>query len=130
MVPLIWPLVCGMLQRAIDHSHGELDQAGVYKSMVNGDMLLVTITREKEIVAAIAMEQRNFDTGKKILNLTLVGGDSVHEWMEQIDEITLKLAKDYGCTEIYLIGRRGWTKLLKKVGYEVIHTVVRKKVGG
>lgn len=129
MIPIMWPLVEEKLSRAVAHSNGELSSDQVMKDMMSGKMLLITVSNDEGIVAALALEQRDFPTGKRILNITLAGGSDSAEWIEQIDDITQKLAKDYKCDEVYIIGRKGWVRALKSIGYEVIHTVVGKKVG-
>ena len=130
MVPIVWPMVEDMLKRPLEHSNNELNIETVFMRIIKGDMLLVTISKGSDIVAAIAIEQTTFDTGKKIMNLTLVGGDDMHEWMHKFDEVTQNLAKDYGCEEIYIIGRKGWVRALRSLGFDTVHTVVSKKVGG
>ena len=129
MVPMLWPLVSGLLQKAINHSNGEMTPVDVLERMCAGSMLLVTITEGEKIVTALALEQRSFSSGKKVLNLTLAGGEDLHKWMHQLDEITQNLAKDYGCDEIYIVGRAGWVRALRDIGFNKIHTVVTKKVG-
>ena len=130
MVPLMWPLVSDMLNGAIDHANGELDEKDVFSRIIKGSMLLVTISQGSDIIAALGLEQRDFGTGKRILNVTLAGGSNAKDWIEQMDDVVHELAKDYKCDEVYIIGRKGWTRVLRDLGYETIHTVVSKKVGG
>ena len=127
-VVYMWPVVKGMLERAIAHSNGEITSEGVLKSAIEGETLLVTISEEKEVVAAIAIEQRNFDSGLRILNLTLVGGNEMASWMDKFSEIADNLARDYKCDEIYIIGRPGWVRTLRRLGFEAVHTTVSRKV--
>lgn len=129
MIPVMWPLVEEHLQRAIDQSNGELDKDDVFSRMVRGNMLLITLSRQTDIVAALALEQRDFDSGKKVLNITLAGGSESDNWIDKMDEVTQQLGKDYGCDEIYIVGRAGWVRKLKRIGYGIVHTVVSKKVG-
>ena len=129
LVHIVWPLVEEYLQRAVDHSNGEMSIEDVYMRMVKGSMLLVTISVKSDIVAAIAIEQRDFPSGKRVMNLTLLGGSDLVDWMDQFSEIADKLAKDYKCEEIYIVGRQGWVRSLRRLGFEPVHTVVSRKVG-
>jgi hypothetical protein len=127
-VVFMWPIVKSMLARAIAHSNGELEIDDILKRSIDGEILIVTISQEEEVVAAIAIEQRTFNSGKRILNLTLVGGNEMVNWMDKFSEIANNLAKDYKCDEIYIVGRPGWTRTLKRLGFETVHTVVSRKV--
>ena len=129
LIQLVWPVVEGFLQQAVDHSNGEMCIEDVFKRLIKGNMLLVTISVESDIVAAIAIEQRNFGSGKRVLNLTLLGGSEMEHWMDEFSDIADKLAKDYKCDEIYIVGRKGWVRALRSYGFETVHTVVSRKVG-
>lgn len=129
-VVFMWPIVKSMLARAITHSNGEIEIDEILKRAIDGEVLIVTISEEKEVVAAIAIEQRDFNSGKRILNLTLVGGNNMSSWMDKFSEIANNLAKDYNCDEIYIVGRPGWTRTLRRLGFETIHTIVARKVTG
>lgn len=127
-VVFMWPVIKSMLERAISHSNGEITSEDILKRSIEGEILIVTISVKAKVVAAIAIEQRNFNSGKRILNLTLVGGDEMASWMDKFSEVANNLAKDYNCDEIYIVGRPGWTRTLKRLGFETVHTVVSRKV--
>jgi len=129
LVPVVWPMVEKHFQRAISHSNGEMTMKEVYDKMLKGSMLLVTISVESKIEAAIAIEQRVFPSGKRVMNLTLLGGSAMEHWMDEFSDIADKLAIDYNCDEIYIVGRKGWVRALKNYGFETVHTVVGRKVG-
>ena len=128
MIPIMWPIVFGMLEEAVDHSNGELDMETIFTKMVKQEMILVVISEDTDVIAAIALERRNFDSGKRILNVTLAGGTDMNKWVDQLDRTLVELAKEHKCDDIYIIGRRGWVKVLKSRGYGIIHTVVGKQV--
>lgn len=129
MIPLVWHTVAPMIQMAVEYSHGELDLEDILARLTNNEMLLLTVSEGDLIIAALTIEKRDFASGKNILNVTTAGGADLHLWMDQLDPIIDELAREHGCTEIYIVGRPGWMRLLKGIGYEKIHTVVSKKVG-
>ena len=129
LIPVIWPIVKPMLEAPIKYSHNELCIDDMYDRLIKGEMLLLTINKKSEVVAAITCEKRDFPTGKTILNVTTAGGSALQDWFEDLDKVMDRVAKEYGCEEIYIVGRPGWVRVLKNVGYEKIHTVVSRKVG-
>ena len=129
MIPVVWHMVSPMIEMAIEHSNGELDLDHMYKRLLDSEMVLLTISEGDRIVASLTVEKRDFPSGKRIMNITTAGGADLHLWMADLDGIMDQLAIEHGCSEIYIVGRPGWLRLLKDIGYERIHTVVSKKVG-
>lgn len=129
MIPLLWHTVSHMIQMAIEHSNGEMDLGEVLDRLLKNEMILLTVSEEDNIIAALTVEKRDFPSGKSILNITTAGGADLDLWVDEIDKVTNELAKEHGCSEIYIVGRPGWMRKLKNIGYERIHTVVSKKVG-
>lgn len=129
MLPLVWFEVKPMIQAAVDHSNGELDIDQIKERLLKKEMLLLTVSREDNIVAALTLEVRHFPSGMNILNITTAGGSELHLWMKDVDKVIDDLALQHNCEEVYIVGRPGWEKLLKTQGYNKIHTVVSRKVG-
>ena len=129
LLPIVWPQIEPMLSKAVAHSNGEICISDIYERSISGDMLILTASSDDEILVALAIEKREFATGKAVLNVTLAGGERLKEWMEEIDKSLVQLAKDYNCSELYIVGRNGWDRALKHIGYGRVHTVVSKKIG-
>lgn len=128
LLPVIWPRVEEMIDMAIAHSNEELSISSIYNKLLEGDMLLVTINEGDSIVAALTLERRHFDTGKDVLNVVTAGGADMHIWVEEMDDILQKLAKQFKCEEIYIVGRQGWVRTLRDLGYQRVHTTLSKRV--
>ena len=128
MVPVLWPVMFEKLEKAVECANGELDMEDVFSKMMNKIMLPIVISEGENIIAVIAVEVRDFDSGKRILNVTLAGGSKLDSWVALLDETLIGLARDKNCSEIYIVGRAGWQRAIKKYGYGAIHTVISKKV--
>lgn len=126
---LVWHVVEPMIQAAIEKSNEELTTKAIYDKVIKGDMLLVNITEGDKILSAVTLEKRDFDSGKSVLYICTAGGVDLYKWQNLIDEVSMDIARDSGCDEIYIIGRPGWQKMLTSNGYELVHTILRKKVG-
>lgn len=128
MLKIIWPKVSHMIQVAIDHSNGELTLDSMYERIENAEMLLLTVNEGDRVVATLTIDKRDFESGKKTLNVVTAGGSDMHIWINEVDRVLNELAKEHGCEDIYIIGREGWVRTLKQIGYEKIHTTLSKKV--
>jgi hypothetical protein len=128
MIELIWPKVEMLIERPILHSNGELCIHEIKKMLIASTMLLLTVQKDEDVLAAIAIERYTFPTGKRVLNITTAGGSELDLWMERILDTCESLAKEHDCEEVYIVGRHGWGRMLKKNGYDVIHTTLSKRV--
>ena len=88
----------------------------------------VSRTVEKADIILPIFDIIDFESGIRALNIQCAGGDILDEWFEQIEAIANSLAKEHGCKNIYIIGRAGWARKMKGLGYKTIHTVIAKEV--
>ena len=123
-----WDELYAFMKLAVDHSNGELDEVSCKNQVEDGDLLVAAVYDDKTLVAVVAFELLLFTTGKRALNIQLAGGASLDDWFERIDEVSNMLAKSRECSEVYIVGRAGWQRKLKQLGYKVAHTVLHKEV--
>lgn len=123
-----WDIILPLLEKGMSYSHGEIDADSVFTKLMNKELNLLVAFENQAIVAALTLEQFQFDTGKRVLNIQLAGGDSLDKWFVQMDELINGIAKQYNCSEVYIIGRKGWSKKLNHLGYNEAHVVLHKEV--
>ena len=41
------------------------------------------------------------------------------KWFERIDEVANAIAKARDCSEVYIVGRAGWQRKLKQLGFRL-----------
>lgn len=128
MVDIMWCDIKPLIEIALEHANGEITIEWMYEQIKAGDMLLFLVCRDNEILSAITFEKRTFDSGKDVLVITTAGGSSLYDWMDLVLDKANEVAKDSACSDVYVIGRKGWGKPLKERGYDYIHTVFSKKV--
>jgi hypothetical protein len=51
------------------------------------------------------------------LELLVLCGDNMREWLSDLNDITINYAEDCGCSLRELHGRKGWIRELKKFGF-------------
>ena len=130
MIELVWDKVTPHIDRVIEVAHGELTRESLFKRLISGNTLLITISLGADIVACNTLEVRTFDSGTKALFIPVVGGYDLDEWMPEFLVIAKAIAKDYECTELRgLAVRPGWTKKLKPHGWENVHMVIKCDLG-
>lgn len=130
MLEVIWPSAKDMVELAIEHSNKELTIDSIYDRLLIGEMLLITVLEEDKMVAALTIEKNIYPSEKEVILVTAAGGADMYLWIDKAMELVERIAKQQGCEEIYIIGRTGWAKVLKQKNFDVIHTVLSKKVGG
>ena len=81
----------------------------IYDDAIFGEILLIKIGD----VAAAALEI----AGESLHGVSLAGED-MDEWLGDLDVYLKAMAKELGLKEITLLGRKGWSKVLKKFNYE------------
>ena len=70
--------------------------------------------------------QKSCNTPKKVFHVFLGGGD-----MDQLTDMhssVIAFAKQLGCKELTMSGRVGWSRALKKHGWEHAHTTLYKEI--
>lgn len=129
-IPMLWPLVSPQIEMAIEHSNKELTLESIYERLESTEMILLTVMEEGNVMAVLTLEKNHYPSGKITLNVTTTGGADMHLWLDKALGLCESIADQQGCDEIYIIGRAGWSRVLKDKGFDTVHTVLSKKVGG
>ena len=129
MIPLLWVTAKPLIEVAVEHSNGELDIDLIYKKLIGEEMALITVTEDGNVLACLTVEKRIYNSGKNVLNITTAGGEGIHKWMGELSPLMDDMARKYDCTEIYIVGRPGWDRMIKDFGFQKIHTICSRKVG-
>lgn len=124
----VWPEVFGFVADAVGYSNGELTIPYVKDKLISGDWVMFVMMEGEVIVASIILVVRDYPSGKKTLHGLLAGGSKLEQWMDKIYDVAQAVAKEQGCSELYVAGRPGWQRLLKSKGFTLIHTTLSTKV--
>lgn len=128
MIEQYWHEIEPFIIKAIDESNGELDIPSIKEKIRCKELLISTIFKDKELIAAVSFEVTDFESGKKVLHINLASGDYMDLWYKDIDSLADQLAKMQGCSEVYIVGRKGWEKQMKHLGYKHTHTIISREV--
>lgn len=108
---LIWQQVAPLLKPALDNTYDIIDiEKGLQE---NRFQLFISWNNKVEsaVVTEIAVYPR-----AKVLRYFLAGGTNLDNWLEKIQQVIEKFAKNNNCTQVEVAGRKGWVKKLK--GYK------------
>lgn len=123
-VDRVWHLVAPMIMRALKRDGNRTPIHQVYEQIKLEDKQLWLAVRDTEILAAgvtTILDYRN----KRVLLFEYAGGKDIKRWAHL--RFTLEeFAREKGCQEIEILGRKGFTRLFKD--YTPTFIVMRKSL--
>jgi hypothetical protein len=111
-----WPEAEALLEPA--RSRGD------FPSVLDEDEVLFAVMEGEDLLAvATASRRRDNATGEIYVEVTLIGGRDHRRWLAELDKVIGAAATEAGATRMIGIGRAGWAKSLKRMGWERIRAV-------
>jgi len=108
---LIWQQVAPLLKPALDNTYDIMD---IEKGLLENRFQLF-ISWNNKVESAVVTEIAVYPRAK-VLRYFLAGGTNLDNWLEKIQQVIEKFAKNNNCTQVEVAGRKGWVKKLK--GYK------------
>jgi hypothetical protein len=121
-IPVAWPGVVNHITQALKYSY-ELELEEVRRKLLTGEMQLWLVTDEGRLKATLVTE-----ITPPIFNLLLVGGEDVDEWIDHLVEVCEWFGAQHGCKYLEVVGREGWRKIGRRLGFEHLYTIYRKEI--
>lgn len=110
----IWPHIAHFVKRAVDrqdyHTLGE-----IYQGLTEHRYQLWTVDDPEPVCALITATQ--YDDDAFYCLLLALGGDGFNRWGYSGIRGVERWAKEKGCTEMRIYGRKGWAR---KLGYKLV----------
>ncbi len=130
MINIIWDKCLPHIDVIIKTAPTEFCVDGIKERLLNADFLLVTVSDGADIIAVNILEISVYMTGLRVMTVlataTAVKKHRLHEWLQQLIDLTNALALDYNCTEMRAAAvRDGWFKVLKRLNYKKVFTSMR-----
>lgn len=116
------------IQRAMKHAAGERDILDVLKALYSGQNQLWLSLHDEKHIGTLVTEI--VDTDQKRICVLLYAAGDLDEYQQLFDDLSdiERWAAYNGCDDVRIIGRPGWTRLLKSQGYDQIYVTVSKSV--
>ena len=123
----VWPMVEPMLRMATDTSGGRYDTLTVLQDICNGKSSLWAVWTEADgVLAGFTTTIVDYPLTRR-LSIPFLGGNGFLEHLDAVDDAVTQYAKAHGCTGIEVIGRRGWQRALKRIGFDYSFTSICKE---
>jgi len=120
---IIFPKVKHYLEKAAVLSGGRMSIEEIENNVLHKNHQLWIAFNDNEIVATADTEVVKYCTGIKTLVGHFIGGKDLESWKQPIVDSMAAFGKAEGCTKIEFMGRRGWTKPLKQIGWKETYRV-------
>ena len=121
-VGFIWSQIKPLLEKALDETYTIGD---IYKGLLDDRMQLFISWNDERVESAVVTEIAQYPQSK-VLRYFLAGGTNLDNWLERIQKIIEKFAKQENCTHLEVAGRKGWVKKLK--GFRVKAYLLNKEI--
>ena len=121
-VDRIWSQVAPLLEKALDETYSIED---ILYGLSNNRMQLFISWNNNKVESAVVTEIAQYPQSK-VLRYFLAGGNNLDNWLERIQEIIEKFAKQQNCTHLEVAGRKGWVRKLK--GYKIKAYLLKKEI--
>ena len=118
----VFPIVRDYLDKAAKLSGGRYTIEEVYENVRFNNQQLWIAFNDTEIVASAVTELISYSKIKTLVG-HFIGGKDLESWKQPIVDALAKFAKAEGCDRIEFMGRRGWGKPLKKIGWQESYRV-------
>ena len=123
---VVWPL----LAPAVALSNGESTEASLKQRVKIEEVSVVLAIFGGDPKLAFTLEVTEYDSGLRVLSLPYISGNGIAELLADCFEELKQIARQSSCTEIRGMSvRRGWMKVLKPLGWEPVHEVIKCNVG-
>ena len=117
-----WHTLYPTIKEALDHGIGETHMSDILIGLMNSSYQC-WIHGE-----AVGITKFNQYKRYKQLQLVTCTGPGWFEYAETVLPILEQFAKDTGCRNVSVWGRKGWEKAMKPYGYDHAYTVLVKEV--
>ena len=106
----------------MDYSEKELRE-----ETADGSVLLIRIWMGDDLASVSAVRVRE-TYGIRDLMIMATAGHMMPEWIDNLDDVLMELAKETECDTITVQTREGMGKISKRRGYKVHQVIIRKTV--
>lgn len=127
MIDTVWPSIEPYLIDAIEESAGELIVSDLKRRIEDTTAIALCVLDDTNLLAVGLLERITFPSGKVVLGVIALGGVEMSKWVDEFDSALIKIMEEQGCNEIRIVGRPGWVKVLKSLGWESTHVILSKR---
>jgi len=117
-VDLMWAVVEPLLAKAVARERGRFTTRDIYRWIKTGEQQLWVVTQAGRCYAAGLVRLQRHPTGKRAATLHLLGGSRARQWALDAWEAWSSSCRLQGITELHIVGRRGWERIVAPFGFQ------------
>lgn len=122
------PMVASEIQRALDHTRGEVDLDDIKLQCKHGTMQLWVVMEEGVGLAGVVTTEIVDYPNLKACRVVALAGENLDKWVRLVDEVLAAWARQLKCDVLEAVGRAGWTRKLAKVGWKQQYVFVGREL--
>lgn len=126
-LPRVWAHVAPLLARGCKFSFGAYTPETLGEDVYQGRKRLWVLVDENGPNSAMTIQISVADTGKRFLDVCVVGGSDMARWAPFKAHLD-KLGRSYGCEEKRAVVRKGMAEKLKADGWGVAAFVMMERI--
>lgn len=123
----VWSEISPFIQKGLDYAHGEMGIDDVKQMVLNDVVVPIVMAHQGKVLAVVTMEISE-KPSKRVMSLMTAGGEELENWLDEFMHVADKLAIEQGVDAIYVTGRKGWEKKLRRYGYNYAYTVLARQI--
>jgi len=127
-----WRDIRELVLEAQEHGMGESDEWDLVDRLARGDiqMWLVMDKDEQQPIGVKLTRMQQYPRRKALVDFVTAGRGALGEngWFEDVQDEIEEWAREQGCEYIEGIGRPGWERIGKPMGYRKQYTVYVKEL--
>lgn len=117
-----------LIRKLGSHLGNRFDEDTLVAALVAGRMdLWISFDETGAIVCFAATAVHEYPL-RKVFSCIFCAGDHMDLWADKMMSMLMDYARDCGCASIELTGRPGWTRFLKRYGFDFLCTTVEREL--
>lgn len=126
----VWLDVIPLVRKFVPHAMGRTNELAMYRELIAKQALLWIAFEEdnaNKVIAFVITKFQTYPKGK-LLSYEFLGGEDhrLGDWFPMMTDFTERFAKESGCVGVESVGRIGWNKVLKKMGWTPAFTIFER----
>ena len=130
-VQRVWPKIRQYVANVEEVSDGRITITDIFSDIMEGKMLLWVVfdhsvdANNTNFMAFACTSIRDYPK-KRMLFIDYIGGEGMDLWLGNLNETLSTFGASQECTGLEAVGRRGWERPLKSIGWKPVYTIYEK----
>jgi hypothetical protein len=128
-VAIVWPVVEGLLQKAVDYAHGDITTEDLRLACIREEMQLFIFWDGETAKSSLVTEFLQYPR-KKVIRVIAAAGKGYGQCVREYWDLLSVWAGQNGVSEFESWNRPSMTRYLRRLGFEKVYEVTRLRLKG